>query len=67
MKQIYQIRSASGVKDGTISECPVLLRGHVYDVSERTYERWVQSAGNDIELVEILIPNPRKKANAKEA
>lgn len=60
LPKLYVIRASVGLQDGNIHEQPVLLAGVEYTVSENCYKRWEQSAGNDIELLNVLIPNPKK-------
>jgi hypothetical protein len=59
--------TTNGQKDGNIHTCPILLLGKQYTVDEWTYKRWLSSVGDDeLEVVQVLIPNPRKKAKKDE-
>lgn len=61
MNKIYRLRAPQGFKDGNIAECPYLGVMETVEVSEITALQ-MQQSDDSIEVLEVLIPNPRKQA-----
>jgi hypothetical protein len=60
---VYRVKAILGFKDGNIFPRS-LAPGEVIDVDENTYRRMKQSDPS-VELVQRLVPNPRKKVAEK--
>lgn len=61
MEKRYVLRAPEGFSDGNITECPFMKVNATCTVSEVTAMQMLASQP-DLEVVEVLIPNPRKRA-----
>jgi hypothetical protein len=56
----YRVRANDGFHDGNVYPT-VIQRGAVVDVDEDVYKKMLQSDPDGIELLEKVIPNPKRK------